>query len=144
MYSGAGLNSNNAKIRDRARRERCPPLNSDKDCFHTLPNATRTSSPSKKSQPSGGSSFAIVPGNRVEKIDPKSLQPKFFLVNKMQDRIPCFTNKLLLMAKLYLKIHTLAFSLSPMSLSDSLSSFHQVLELLCGFLFVILFQITQV
>lgn len=56
-----------------ASRDRCPPLSSDSDCFQTLPNATRTSRPSKKLHPSGGSSLAIVPGRRVLKIDPKSL-----------------------------------------------------------------------
>lgn len=60
-------------MRESARSDRCPPLNSDKDCFQTLPNATRTSRPSKKLQPSGGSSLAIVPGKRVENIEPKSL-----------------------------------------------------------------------
>lgn len=66
------MKRSNAKINDSARRDLCPPLSSDKDCFHTLPKATRTSRPSRKVPPSGGSSFAMVPGNRVEKIDPKS------------------------------------------------------------------------
>ena len=73
MYNGAGLKSNNAKIKESARRENWPPLNFDKDYFHTLPKATLTSSPSKNSPPLGGSNFSIVPSNRVEKIDPKSL-----------------------------------------------------------------------
>ena len=74
MYSGAGLKRSNAKISERASRDLCPPLSSDNDCFQTPPKATRTSNPSKKVPPSGGSSFAIVPGSRVEKIDPKSLK----------------------------------------------------------------------
>uniref|UniRef100_A0A7C9AIN1 Uncharacterized protein n=1 Tax=Opuntia streptacantha TaxID=393608 RepID=A0A7C9AIN1_OPUST len=73
MYSGAGLNRSNANIKDNASRDLCPPLSSDNDCFQTPPNATRTSRPSKKLPPSGGSNFAVVPGNNVEKIDPKSL-----------------------------------------------------------------------
>ena len=71
------MKRSNAKINDSARRDLCPPLSSDKDCFHTLPKATRTSRPSRKVPPSGGSSFAMVPGNRVEKIDPKSLNIVF-------------------------------------------------------------------
>lgn len=61
-------------MRERARSDLCPPLSSDKDCFHTLPNATRTSRPSRKLDPSGGSSLAIVPGKSVLKMDPKSLK----------------------------------------------------------------------
>jgi hypothetical protein len=34
-----------AKSRDRAKRDRCPPLSSVKDSFHTSPNATFTSKP---------------------------------------------------------------------------------------------------
>lgn len=68
------MNKSNANISERARRDLCPPLSSDKDCFQTPPNATRTSRPSKKLAPSGGSSFAVVPGNNVENIDPKSLK----------------------------------------------------------------------
>lgn len=74
IYSGAGLKRSKAKISESASRDLCPPLSSDNDCFQTLPNATRTSRPSKKLQPSGGSSFAIVPGNKVENMDPKSLK----------------------------------------------------------------------
>ena len=73
IYNGAGLNSKRARMRESASKDLCPPLNSDRDCFHTLPNPTRTSSPSMKSPPSGGTSFAIVPGRRVENIEPKSL-----------------------------------------------------------------------
>ncbi|WVZ67784.1 hypothetical protein U9M48_016821 [Paspalum notatum var. saurae] len=58
------LKSSSARIRLSARRDRCPPLSSDKDCFQTVPNATRTSRPSKKVPPSGGSSFAIVPDEK--------------------------------------------------------------------------------
>lgn len=68
------MNRSNAKIRERASRDLCPPLSSERECFQTLPKATRTSRPSKKEHPSGGSSFAIVPGNKVENMDPKSLK----------------------------------------------------------------------
>lgn len=68
MYIGAGRNSSRDKISDRVKRDRCPPLSSDRLCFQTPPNATRTSRPSKKLQPSGGSSLASVPGRRVAKI----------------------------------------------------------------------------
>jgi len=61
-------------MRESASRDLCPPLSSDSDCFQTDPNATRTSKPSKKLPPSGGSNFAIVPGNKVENMDPKSLK----------------------------------------------------------------------
>lgn len=74
MESGAGLKSSSAKIRESASRDRWPPLSSDRDCFQTDPNATRTSRPSRKLHPSGGSSFAMFPDNRVEKMDPKSLK----------------------------------------------------------------------
>lgn len=70
------MKRSNANISDSARRDLCPPLSSDKDCFQTFPKATRTSRPSRKLPSSGGSSFAMVPGSRVEKIDPKSLIKK--------------------------------------------------------------------
>lgn len=76
MYNGAGLKRSKAKIRESARSDRCPPLSSERDCFQTLPNATLTSRPSKKSHPSDGSSLAVVPGNRVEKMEPKSLHKR--------------------------------------------------------------------
>ncbi len=61
-------------MRESANKDLWPPLSSESDCFQTPPNATRTSSPSMKSPPSGGSSLAIVPGNSIENIEPKSLQ----------------------------------------------------------------------
>ena len=74
IYSGAGLKRRRLNINDSATRDRCPPLNSDKDSFQTSPKATLTSRPpSITSIPSGGRSFACVPGNNVEKIEPKSL-----------------------------------------------------------------------
>ena len=68
------MKRSNAKIRESANKDRWPPLNSDNDCFQTPPNATLTSRPSKKLQPSGGSNLAVVPGSNVEKMEPKSLQ----------------------------------------------------------------------
>ena len=50
----------------------CPPESSVKLSFHTLPNATFTSNPSRTVMPSGGASLALVPGSSVEKILPKS------------------------------------------------------------------------
>jgi hypothetical protein len=55
----------------RARSERCPPLNSLRLFFHTLLKATFSSRPSEKSLPSGGLSWAEVPGRSVLKISPK-------------------------------------------------------------------------
>jgi hypothetical protein len=62
-------------MRLKASKDRCPPLNSVKESFHTFPNATFTSSPSSTLPPaaSGGSSFAVVPGKSVLKMLPKSL-----------------------------------------------------------------------
>ena len=73
---GAGLNSNIDRMRLRASSERCPPLSSVSDSFHTPLNATRTSRPSSTVQPSGGSSLAVVPGSNVEKMLAKS-RPTF-------------------------------------------------------------------
>lgn len=67
------MKRSNARIKESASRDLCPPLSSDRDCFQTLPKATRTSRPSRKLPPSGGSSFAMVPGSRVENMEPKSL-----------------------------------------------------------------------
>ena len=78
------MNSSIARIRGSASKDLCPPLSSDKDCFQTPPNATRTSRPSKKLLPSRGSSFAIVPGNRVENMDPKSLDRRVLLKSKQR------------------------------------------------------------
>ena len=66
MFSWADLKRSNANISESASRDLCPQLSSDSECFPTPPNTTRTSNPSKKLPPSGGSSFAIVLGNRVE------------------------------------------------------------------------------
>ena len=52
---------------------RCPPESSDKLPFQTSPKATFISRPSNTLLPSGGSNFAVVPGNNVLKIEPKSL-----------------------------------------------------------------------
>ena len=41
-------------MRERARRERCPPDSSVSDSFHTSPNATRTSSPAKEGNQGSG------------------------------------------------------------------------------------------
>ena len=49
-----------------------PPLSSLRLSFHTLPKATFTSRPSSSVCPSGGASLAVVPGRRVENIEPKS------------------------------------------------------------------------
>ena len=54
----------------------CPPLNSVKLCFHTVPSWTLTSRPSMRSWPSGGWSFAKFPGRSSPKISPKSLKKK--------------------------------------------------------------------
>lgn len=51
----------------------CPPLSSLRFSFQVVPKATLNSRPSKTPQPWGGASLAVAPGNRVEKIDPKSL-----------------------------------------------------------------------
>mmetsp|Transcript_8273 Transcript_8273/g.16703 ORF Transcript_8273/g.16703 Transcript_8273/m.16703 type:complete len:220 (-) Transcript_8273:2882-3541(-) len=72
MYIGAGLKSNILRMSESARRLLCPPLSSVSDCFQTSPNATLTSNPSQASCPSGGSSFAAVPGSSVLKMLPKS------------------------------------------------------------------------
>ena len=50
----------------------CPPESSPSDSFHASPNATLNSSPSRMLRPSGATSFALAPGSRVEKMDPKS------------------------------------------------------------------------
>lgn len=73
---GAGLKRSMDRMRLSASRERWPPLSSVRDSFHTPLNATRTSSPSRTVQPSGGSSFAVVPGSSVEKMLAKS-RPTF-------------------------------------------------------------------
>jgi len=49
-----------------------PPLSSVRLSFHTPLKATLTSRPSNTPWPSIGDSLALVPGNRVEKIEPKS------------------------------------------------------------------------
>mmetsp|Transcript_31727 Transcript_31727/g.80897 ORF Transcript_31727/g.80897 Transcript_31727/m.80897 type:complete len:202 (+) Transcript_31727:460-1065(+) len=72
MYSGAGLKRHSARMRDSASSERCPPLSSVSESFHTPPNATRTSRPCSKVAPSGGCSLASALGSSVEKMDPKS------------------------------------------------------------------------
>lgn len=74
-----------ARIKESASRDRCPPLSSDRDCFQTPPNATRTSRPSKKVPPSGGASFAVVPGSRVENIEPKSLKKRCLVMRNNVD-----------------------------------------------------------
>lgn len=51
----------------------CPPLSSPRFSFQVVPKATLNSRPSKTPQPWGGASLAVAPGNRVEKMDPKSL-----------------------------------------------------------------------
>ena len=61
-----------ASTRLRASRLRCPPLSSVSDSFHTPPNATRTSRPSRKVPPSGGVSRAAVFGSSVLKMALKS------------------------------------------------------------------------
>ena len=53
-----------------------PPLSSLRLSFHTLPKATFTSRPSSSVCPSGGASLAVVPGKRVENIEPKSYRYK--------------------------------------------------------------------
>lgn len=50
----------------------CPPESSERLSFHTPPKATFTSRPSRTVRPSGGESLALVPGRRVEKMEPKS------------------------------------------------------------------------
>mmetsp|Transcript_69897 Transcript_69897/g.164484 ORF Transcript_69897/g.164484 Transcript_69897/m.164484 type:complete len:203 (-) Transcript_69897:889-1497(-) len=72
MYMGAGLNSSSARMRERARSERCPPLSSERDSFQQSANPTLNSSPSRTVPPSGGSSLACAPGSSVEKMEPKS------------------------------------------------------------------------
>lgn len=57
-YKGAGLYLSNAKINDKATRDRCPPLNSVNDSFQTSPKATLNSTPSKSEFWLDGSSFA--------------------------------------------------------------------------------------
>lgn len=54
----------------------CPPDNSERLSFHTSPNATLTSSPSKTDCPCGGDSLAEVPGSNVENMLPKSFKKK--------------------------------------------------------------------
>mmetsp|Transcript_26720 Transcript_26720/g.61905 ORF Transcript_26720/g.61905 Transcript_26720/m.61905 type:complete len:212 (+) Transcript_26720:390-1025(+) len=73
MYIGAGLKSSNANTKDRASKERCPPLSSVRDCFQTPWKPTLISRPSVASMPSGGSNFALACGNNVPKIESKSL-----------------------------------------------------------------------
>lgn len=58
---------------NRQRTDRWPPLSSVREAFQTLPSRILTSSPSVMSLPSGGSSFAKLPGRSSPKIDPKSL-----------------------------------------------------------------------
>ena len=91
IYIGAGLNWSKAIIRERAIKDLhhfqvscrvnrcegssylCPPLSSVKLCFHTVPSWTFTSNPSMRSWPSGGWSFAKLPGKSSAKMPPKSL-----------------------------------------------------------------------
>jgi len=47
-----------------------PPDNSDNEFFHTLLNATPSSSPAETSSPSGGYILAAAPGRRSENIYP--------------------------------------------------------------------------
>ena len=61
---------------------RCPPDSSVKLCFHTLPKQTFTSNPSLISLPSGGSNFAVFPGSRSLKINPKSSLTLLQVLNK--------------------------------------------------------------
>lgn len=63
---------------------RCPPLNSVKLCFQTEPNLTLTSKPSIKSCPSGGCSFAKLPGSSSPNIEPKSLSQTFIYTSLLR------------------------------------------------------------
>ena len=81
----------------------CPQLNSVKLCFHTGPSWTLTSRPSIRSWPSGGWSFAKLPGRSSAKISPKSLKKGFsyhwatmkaqhnLLVNLCPRRLECIS-----------------------------------------------------
>mmetsp|Transcript_33990 Transcript_33990/g.79503 ORF Transcript_33990/g.79503 Transcript_33990/m.79503 type:complete len:329 (+) Transcript_33990:40-1026(+) len=73
MYIGAGLNRRSASTSERARRDRWPPLSSDKDCFQTPLKATLISKPSTSLMPCGGSNLALVCGRSVLKMESKSL-----------------------------------------------------------------------
>mmetsp|Transcript_84460 Transcript_84460/g.247701 ORF Transcript_84460/g.247701 Transcript_84460/m.247701 type:complete len:201 (-) Transcript_84460:2991-3593(-) len=73
MYMGAGLKRSSARTSESARSERCPPLSSESEDFQTPLKATLISRPSVGSMPSGGSSFALVWGSSVPKMESKSL-----------------------------------------------------------------------
>lgn len=55
---------------------RCPPDSSIRFSFHTVPNATFTTSPVSSVWPSGWVNLPIVPGSNMENMLPKSCPPK--------------------------------------------------------------------
>lgn len=59
---------------DRAINDLCPPDNSVRLAFHTVPSCTLTSSPCVMSMPSGGWSLEKFPGNSSAKMLPNSLR----------------------------------------------------------------------
>mmetsp|Transcript_22104 Transcript_22104/g.41553 ORF Transcript_22104/g.41553 Transcript_22104/m.41553 type:complete len:243 (+) Transcript_22104:162-890(+) len=115
MYMGAGLNSSILRIRLRASRLLCPPLSSVRLSFQTSPNATLTSRPSQHSSPSGGSSFAVVPGSSVEKMLPKSL---LTLVQVRASSFFFFSSS----SRMTFSIFFLSFSMTFLFLSSSVYS----------------------
>jgi len=66
MYIGAGFTFNKDRIRDKASRDLCPPLNSLKFFFHIPLKPTFSSRPYFSS-----ASEAVAPGSNVLKISPK-------------------------------------------------------------------------
>lgn len=72
MYSGAGLNSSMARIKDSATSDLWPPDSSPRESFHTPHRAILTSRPSSTVMFSGGSNLASAPGSRLPNIEPKS------------------------------------------------------------------------
>jgi len=104
IYIGAGLNWSRAIMREGAIKDLdhfevscrinrcksnaylCPPLSSVKLCFHTVPSWTFTSNPSMRSWPSGGWSFAKLPGKSSAKIPPKSLNLAKLVIRGLNER----------------------------------------------------------
>mmetsp|Transcript_14713 Transcript_14713/g.50803 ORF Transcript_14713/g.50803 Transcript_14713/m.50803 type:complete len:202 (-) Transcript_14713:661-1266(-) len=86
MYMGAGLKRSMDSTRLSAMSDRWPPLSSESESFQRLPNATLTSRPSSTVSPAGGSSLALAPGSRLEKMDPKS----WFTLRHVASSVSCF------------------------------------------------------
>ena len=65
---GAGRYWRRARIKERATRDRWPPLSSASDCFHTPPRQILISNPEVIGSPSIKSSLAALPGSKSANI----------------------------------------------------------------------------